>query len=377
MTPEATIRHLEKMAEEARRGGLYLKAAKIYHQAGELAQAQHDERARVSCLLWEGHSLSLANHYDEALPVLMQAAASRSPEANPADIYNALTSALDIALERKSAAFCCALIQQTRDWLEQNQKEAWRHKLDLLTGKLELYRGEFAEAYRWFVDAWSVWRDEYPSFTAVAHLRWLCDAAFRCRDLPHLRQWVAEIESCDKKNDEWNKVNARERRLLLFRAERTAGSDFTAAADLARSIIDHWEMFEGTSGADMIPGLRALVLARRRPDVERVMARYTLNEGFYGLLFSGDERLARAREALGMAMQDDEYDVEFPDPLPPFPDAATGLQFLREATALYEQAMKEAAAEDERLETDYHVRTLHERLARAQRIRAAVGNYKD
>ncbi len=370
-TPESTIKSLQEMAFETRKGGLYLKAARLFRQAGEIAVAHQDEESRIGCLFWEGACLSHAEKNEEALPLLMEAAASRSPAADPADIYNAATKTIEICLRRKPVVFCRKLIEQTQYWLETNRKEEWRHKLDCLAGELDFYHGDYETAYDLLLCAWNVWRDQHPCYTAVSHLVWLCKAAFRRKDIDNLRKWVMTIESTKKKG-EFDKIFATESRLLLFRSERTPSNDFSVAADLAVSAIDHLEIFEGITGKELIPCLRILILASRWPDVERVLAKHPLGVTFDALLFLGDERLCRAREALGMEVRDDEYDTEFPDPSEKISETKTGLQFLSEAVSFYEQAMDEAGKEDDRLETDHYTKTLNERLSRVKRLETAV-----
>ncbi|MDM8557151.1 hypothetical protein QUF75_20720 [Desulfococcaceae bacterium HSG7] len=377
-TPETTINNLEKMANNAYKGGLYLKATQLFHQAGELAKEQQDERQRISCLFWEGHCFYLADKKDDALPLLMEAAACRSPEANPADIYSAATDAIEISLDRNPTSFCRKIIEQTRGWLKSNHKEDWRHQLDLLAGDLEYQRGEFDTAYSYFVHAYDVWcQGKYGTrYTESTHLKWLCITAFLRRNVSNQQRWTEVLESCSK-TYEIDKITAQLARLLLFRARRSEDSEFSAAADIAISMLDHLEMIDGTNEEYRVSALRVLILANRYLEVKRVKEQYLLEEeGFDGLLFLGDELLCRAREVLGMEVRDDEYDVKFPDPIPPFPDVRTGLQYLEKAAAFYVQAMDEAEDEDERLETDYYTRTLKGRLLRARRMRDAVKKHR-
>ncbi len=370
-TPESTIEHLKEMAREAYKGGLNLKAARFFHQAGEIAEAHQDGRSRVNCLFWEGECLFEAGRCDEALPILMEAAASGSPEADPANVYAASITTINLCIMRKSVSFCRKFIEQTRSWLETSRKEEWKHLLDLLEGKLEFNRGDYEAAYHLYLNAWNVWREEYPSFTAASHLFWLCHAAFQRRNAPSLRKWVTAIEAC-KKNLEECKVKTNEARLLLFRAERTSYNDFSAAADLAVSTIDHQELFEGRTGEDFIPCSRILILAQRWLDVERTLANHPLGGSFNELMFLGDERFCRAREALGMEVRDDEYDTVFPDPPENIHKPKVGLQFLSEAAFFYERATDEAGKEDDRLETDHYTKILNERISRIKRLENAV-----
>ncbi|MFO1371345.1 MAG: hypothetical protein U1F42_02785 [Candidatus Competibacteraceae bacterium] len=68
-------------------------------------------------LLWEGYSLRQAGEDDLALAALLQAANERAASADPADVFSALVAILHISLERKTAAFCRALLEQGRRYL--------------------------------------------------------------------------------------------------------------------------------------------------------------------------------------------------------------------------------------------------------------------
>lgn len=373
LDPATSSRHLR---EEAFKGGLYLKAAKLYRQAREAAEKANEERWRVYCLFFEGVSLYLANRIDDAMPLLMEAASCRDPAVDLADVYNAATTLVDISLYRKSATYCRKLIQQSREYLVTARKENWRHKLDLLEGELEYYRGNFQDAYQCFLDGWNYEQKSsgYPGFTRGAYLRCLCKMAFIMRDKTALHRWVKAIEEATKEAGHRDKLFAKCARLYLFRAERERGSDFVFASEWALDTLASLDMFEMEALETPMECLRVLILARRWEEVDHRLSRYSFVNNFFGLIFLGDERLARARDALGLEMQDDEYDTEFLLPSRPGENAdlERGTRFLHESRAHYERAQGYTKTRDERLETHWCTETLTERLRRLADLESFV-----
>jgi hypothetical protein len=361
MTPESNMNRIWDLGYEAYKGGLYIKAAKIFHQGAELARTCHNDQKLVHFLFWEGESYKMAEQYDNALPPLMEAAANRSPEADTADIYNASITLINISLERKTATYTQNLIQQTRTWLENNHKENWSHMLDLLAGGLAFNRGDFEASYAFQLDAWHVWRGVYPCFTEASHLNWLCKAAFMNQDIPALQKWVAAIEACVK-NLEIDQIFAQECRLLLFRAERSPNNPFSIPADMALSVLDRWELIEGVTGEKLIAALRVLVLARRWLDIDRILNKYPLNNSEEGLIFLGDDQLNRARDAFNLPLHDDEYAPHSTIPDSHKGDAQQARKYLSQAMDYYTQGLEYAKEKDIRLETDYWCNTIHQRM---------------
>ncbi len=375
----SSIEKLKDLGIEARKAGLYAKAARFYQQAGKLAEESRNEKERVECLFWEGYCLYLAGETDAAMPLLMEAANCRSPEADPADVFNASTMLIEISLDQKSASFCRKLITQTRNWLAGINKTNWQHNLDWLEGKLEFARGNFATAYPMFVQAREGERQNpyYPAYTQATYLRYLCITAFYLHDTDSLKQWTEIIEVCEK-NHEYDKVYAKHARLCLFRTERSVKGNFSHASELAISLLDMLKLFEAKDTEfyeSVYECLRILMLARRWQDFDHQLERFSLKEDFAYFLFRGDEHLCRARESLGMAVKDDQWDMDFPLPEPDMPDAESGLNYLKEAAAFYEKAREEAQAKDERLETEYYTATLNGRLERVRAMENAVLAY--
>ena len=298
---------------------------------------------------------------------------SRAPEADPADVYSATTQLISISMQRKSASFCRTLIQQSREYLVTIHKEMWRHKLDLLEGELEYSRGNFQTAYPYFLDGWHYYQrsPDYPAFMGTTHVQLLCKGAFRIRDKTALHRWVHAIEGLTKQTGR-DKLFTKRAHLYLLRAEHTLGANFSIASEWALDALASLGMMEMKEFETLTDCLRVLILARRWEEVDHRLSRHTVEDDFENHYFLGDERLARARHALGLDMQDDEYDTEFPLPLQPglTADTERAAQYLRESQSHYEQAQTHAKTEDKRLETQWYTTTITERLHRLAALQA-------
>ena len=376
---KTAIKRLGDLGVEASRAGMYEKAVRIWHQARDLAEQNRDEEMLVKSLFWEGHCLQMLGKYDQAMPLLMEAANCRSPEADPADVFIAAIMLIIISLSRKNASYCRKLIEQTREYLSGINQQKWEHNLDLLEGRLEYDQGNFQDAFRCFVQAWETCPQTttaYPSYTPSSYLYHICKTAFALHEPEQLTQWVTVIEACDKRM-EGDKIDSKLSRLLLFRAECSEGGDFFHAPEFALSTLEMIELHEARTQEYkefIIQCLRILALAGRWKDLEYQLERFLLRlmQDFDYFLFRGDEQQCRARAALGMAVKDDEYDLDFPLPESDIPDPESGLKHLRQAAEFYENAREDAQKEDELTETAWYTNILNERLARVRAIEDAL-----
>ena len=148
--PKTTVKRLIELGDEAHNAGLYAKAARFYRQARDLAAQARDELNRVKCLFWEGYCLERTGDSEAAMPLLLEAAYCRSPEADPADVFSAAARLIEISLDRKTAAYIRKVVADTREYLSRMNKTGWAHMLDLLEGELEYVRGNFQGAGRIF-----------------------------------------------------------------------------------------------------------------------------------------------------------------------------------------------------------------------------------
>lgn len=366
-----TISKLQEAGWEAYGAGLCLKAAGFFREARRLAAERGEEGARVTCLFWEAESLRSAGDEDAALPLLLEAAAARRPEVDPVDVFHATTAVIDISVSRKSAAFVRRLLADAWRELERLGKESWGHKLGLLEGSLELWRGEFQLGVVAAEKAWAAYKDAPPSYPRAAHLRLRCYLAFRLRDGESLLTAAEEMETNQTKG-EMERIDTLQGRALLLRSGERHEEHLASLAELARSGLRRLESMERAELRHKDVFLRSLALAGHASEAEAHLTQAPVNERFSVRLLRGDLCLSRARQRLGLRPRDDEWDQEYPPPHPPFPDREAGLRALEEAEELFRGATALAASEDERLETTYYTRTLEGRLARVRAYREAV-----
>jgi hypothetical protein len=350
-----TLAQLRNQARQARDGGHYHAAARLERQAVELAGTLGWAGERTRALLWEGYSLRQAGEDDLALAALLQAAGERAATADPADVFSALIAIIHLSLERKSAIFCRALLEQGRRYLA-DIRQPWAAPLDFLGGELAGRRGDFASAWDWHCRAWAGWRNESPRLTAATHLWALCRVAFRRRD-------PAELERLTETLAELRPVPVLERqlapraRLLLWRARRATvtSGDHSEPAPIESVLALLAAATEGVTRDFGVrhEALQVLALAGCWETVDDALLQHPLNaECFANALLLGDLALNRARAALKLPPMD----VDYGD----FSTHAIG--DLSEAERCYQAALSLAAAEDERLDTGWHGETLRQRL---------------
>ena len=171
--------------------------------------------------------------------------------------------------------------------------------------------------------------------------------------MAEVRRWVDTISQCDK-HTELDAISANASSLLLFRTERDGGSGASLAADLAtetlRAIASsdsphsdiYWDQYAICH--------RCLLLSGRWEEVDRFADLFSAAGQYRWLLFQADANLAKARQVLGLAPWDDEWDLKdsIPDIRPKDPHLATTL--LDKASSLLTQGRPLAETEDRRLE---------------------------
>ncbi len=372
----ADWRKLKQAGDQAYNAGLYRKAAGFFRQARRAAEESRDELGRVKCLMWEGESLALAGEADAALPLLLEAAQTSSAEADPADVYNAMTRAIEISADRKPAAFVRRLLADGWRHLERLGKESWGHKLHLREGELAFARGDFESALRAQQRAWHIFpgTPAYPAYTAASHLACLCDCAFALHDREEMTRWVDAIEA-NRPETEEDRIGASLARLLLLRSAEDRDETRATAAEIARSVLRRLDASEDGDLGFRLEALRALAVFGSHTEVERRLESLKPREQdeiFAYRLLGGDFALCRARASLEMEPRDDEWDRDFPLPSPPFPGRDAALDQLTAAEAAFEGARPVAEREDQRLETTFYSRTLDGRLERVRALRRVI-----
>jgi hypothetical protein len=370
-----TWEQFSKAGREAFKAGLYTQAAKFYRQAREVAAGIGDEESRVNSLYWEGECYTEAGQdVDRALSLLLEAASADAVKADPADIFNARTTAISIALTRNPVALTRKLLAETWLLLERLGQEAWGSQLHHLEGELESLQGNYEGAYRAESRAWHIYKPKYPHYVRAVHLYSLCRACFDCHDFEKLLLWVEALEG-DDLTLEQSRIDTLRARLLSLRAAEDRFLKFEEMAEVSRSILRRQAAMETDDGLERLASLRGLALGGCFSEIEGHLEGFTVREKedrFELSLFRGDFALCRARAELGAEARDDEWDLEYPLPQPPFPSREAGLQFLAEAEGHFADAVPVATEEDERLETQHYSRTLAGRLERVRALRQAV-----
>jgi len=350
---------LRAQARQARTDGHFARAARLERQAAELATTLGLAGERTRALLWEGYSLWLAGEEDLALAVLLQAANERATTADPADVFAALIAITRISLERKTAAFCRALLEQGRRFLA-DIRRPWAASLDFLEGDLAYRRGDFAAAWDWHSRAWAGWCDQHPRLTAATHLWALCRVAFRRRDL-------AELERLSERLTELHPTQSLERqlaqraRLLCWRARRAAGHFDSASeakpVEIARSLLRECASHEYRGFGVRGETLRVLVISGCWDEVADALSLYPLKaDCFESALLLGDLALSRVRLALGLPAVDDDYGEKktIVAPVSDSPSRSESDEVYGVMKRHYHAAVAFSEEQDSRLETEWH-----------------------
>ncbi len=362
---------LRIQARQARASGHYLTAARLEDQAVELAKTLHLTRERMQALLWRGYSLWQAGEDDLALAALLQVAGARTAATDPADLFNALTAILHISLERKSARFCRALLDQGRCYLA-DLRRPWTAPLDFLEGELAYRRGDFTAAWDWHRRAWASWRDEYPRLTPATHLWALCRVAFRRRATADLAQFTEELVALHPAQLLEQQLVQRAR-LLLWRARRVTDAsrttDESALVEIAPALLPPTTASISRDSNGQREALRVLMLARRwTVTADTALAQYSPDsEHFDSLLLLGDLALHQVRTGLGLPIVDDDYGERNTGVSAPL-STMTAAASWHQAHDYYQAALSLAAIEDERLETDWYRKTIQERQNRCESV---------
>ncbi|HRD64546.1 MAG TPA: hypothetical protein PKY50_00150 [Candidatus Competibacter sp.] len=357
---------LRVQARQARADGQFAQAARLERRAVVLAETLGLVGERTQALLWEGYSLRQAGEDDLALAVLLQAANERAATAGQADVFGALAAIIHIGLERKTAAFCRALLAQGRRYLA-DIRQPWGALLDFLEGELAFRRGDFAAAWNWHSRAWANRRDEPPRLTAATHLWALCRTAFRRHDLTELERLVERLNELHPTQFLERQLLQRAQ-LLRWRARRAASSSPPASGfdpipiELALALLTETAGIENRDTGARCEALRVLALAGRFDEVDAALSRQPLRtDCFESALLLGELALIRTRVRLGLPVVDDDYGEPASDTPAPFSALAVAVA-LRQAEDHYRTAQHLADAEDERLETSWYGDGLRSRL---------------
>ncbi|MGB5832384.1 MAG: hypothetical protein WBG92_10395 [Thiohalocapsa sp.] len=364
---ERELERIKKRCGEAYKAGHFVESAELAAEGAALAERLGDTLWQVRLRVWQGESHWQNKDIDAALEALDEAAEDR-PGADPADSFNAIATLLTIAIAERPAAEARDLLARGRTHLERTGRPASRHMLDLNEGNLAAHRGDWSEALVHYQDAFEHQRSDkgMPRFTEASYLIKLAEAHFMLGDAAALEQWRNAINGV-KMEVEGDHLRAEQARLLCHRAALPdpAGAK-TGPCGAARRLLRWLEEFQGYRTEYARDALQVLLLHGDWMSVETWIDYPGIGDD---PLIAGDLHLARAREGLGLPAQDPVW----PTPLPAVAAAGDGHrvrvpEHLASAREQYESKRLWATQEDERLDTNHHIRTIDERLRRVDAL---------
>jgi len=359
---------LFQLGDAAYRSARVREAAALFAQAADVAEAGGDVRRRVKARFWQAECLDFFDR-DQATPLLLELAACRDPAADPAHVYKANESLINAAISAKPAATTRRLLAGARAYLDGIGHRPWAANLDYLEATLEIARGDGPAALRLSAAGWAAWQDDFPWYTAGGYLGTACEAAFLAGDRAALGQWCARFEARGAEGRTFDQVRLDCARLWRARCQPVGPG---ALIDPARAF---WRDRVAGFPAAEINALRALAIGGDWASLDDIFGRDPMDGTFAVLLLRGDERLCRARAALGLPACDDELAAapDPPDAPAPGADRPAARRWLTEAAAFYQRAEGWAAARDQRLETTWYGTTIAGRFERLAGLRALAG----
>jgi hypothetical protein len=368
---DKTLERLKKRCGEAYKAGEFAESARLAAEGAALAERLGDAPARLRLRVWEGESHWQDKNIDAAVAALSEAS-EEVPGADPADTFNALSTLLTIAIFARPLAEAEELLARGHAHLQRHGRTASRHMLDLSAGNLAAARGDWTGAMTHYQNAYEHQRNDsgMPRFTEASYLIKLAETSFMLGDADGVARWCAAVEDV-KKEVEGDHLRAEQARLLCHRAGLPEPPKArTDAVGVARRLL-HWlEEFQGYRADYARDAMHVLLLHGDWLCVETWLQYPGIGDDF---LIGGDLHLARAREGLGLPPLDLVWPGE-----PAVRESAAVTERHRQmvpgelaaARAHYESKRDWAAAEDQRLQTDHHTRTLDARLRRVAELEA-------
>lgn len=366
-----SLTHLWERATQARRLGHYAQAAQWERKAVDLAETLGLASERARALLWEGYSLRQAGDDDLALAALLQAL--NAPAVDSGDRFSALIAVLHISLDRKSADFCRALLAQGRRELAES-RQPWLTLLDFLEGELAFRCGHFAVAQDWQLRAWAGRRDAHPRLTPATYLWALCRTAFRRRERLELEGFTRQLSEL-RPNSTLERQLAMRAQWLVWRAQHT---DQAAEVNADQAPVEQAQAFLALRAGEGKPrdfgarleALRVLALMGDWDRTDTALRHESLPlSGFETALALGDLAISRVRAARGLPAVDDDYG-ETGVTVTAAPAVADSVAAgLREAERHYQDALRWAEEQDQRLGTGWYRATVNQRLISTSSIR--------
>jgi hypothetical protein len=337
-------------ATEAYNQGQNELAAQIYERTAQLSLEEGDLLTHVHCLRWTGNSLMWAYRHDEAYQWLLRAVSFHEhPAPMPEDLYAAMTDLCLLCVRCRSASQTRAILEQTREYLERRQRQAWSHRLDRLEALLLLKRGDPAGAHALACRGWQgmLAAKDGPRYQNSAYL----DAMFRgalgmenAREMDRvLDLFVAHAEP----SITTSRVRATTCRAMRHAFNGVNPDNRDTLGGLAREVVDEVGA-KGTPQEEIADGLRLAAISGRPAEILARLEQFNCGLPFESGLLALDVALASAAATEG---------IELPfyrpgrmrDPLPR-PIGTGNPAVMADLDARRREAERLALVEDARLE---------------------------
>lgn len=364
------LEQIRRRFSDAYRARDYAAGVQIAAEGVRLAEAAGDLGTRTRMLVWLGESHWQRRESEPAIAALSLAAAAEPP-ADPADVFSALSTLLNIAILERPLAEALNLVDQGRALLERYPQLHSGHMLDLSEGDLAARRGDWPRAQMYYLDAHRRQGkdDSSPSFTLASYLIKLATASFRLGDAAALSRWCREIDAAPK-SIEGDRLRAEQARLLCYRAglAEPPGARGGPAAT-ARRVLRWLEELEGHQTELARDAMLVLLQEGDWLSVETWLEYPGIGDD---PLVRGDLHLARARAALDQPPRDPDWPGQIASRAGSRSAQCRSkiADDLDAARAHYDDQRSWAEREDQRLETQYHRQLLDDRQ---QQIEALVG----
>ncbi len=380
---KTSLNQIRRRFSDAYRARDYADCTRLATEGLQLAESSQDVATQTLMLVWLGESHWQRKETEQAVAALSRAAAA-GPPADPGDVFNAISTLLNIAILERPLVEASALIAQGRAHLEHHNQQRSRHMLDLSEGDLAAHRGDWQAALEHYQAAYEHQQGDTgsPRFTLISYQIKLAETSFMFGDAKALSHWCREINTAPQQV-EGDRLRAEQVRLLCYRAgiAEPAGARGDAVTT-ARRLLRWLEEIDGHQTDFARDAMHVLLREGDWLSVETWLDYPGIGDD---PLMRGDLHLARARRAVGLPASDPAWSMARPiadgAANPPakagisgsHPINTTNTQALLTkmakarddldaARAHYVGKRDWAAHEDQRLKTDHHRRILDARL---------------
>ena len=190
-------KHYSLVASQAHRqcnDAHYERALANYQQCLLIARQLQDDEKMAANYSWIAECLRKLNRHDDAL-LMLAPNLSKYAKGDPKEIYNSMTTYIGIALELPAEkSLIAGAIDETRAYLVNIGRLEWEHSLMLLEAIFLEEQGLITEALERGQQAWAIWRQQYPYFTADSHYFQLIMVQIRLQNLENAKSLLAQWE---------------------------------------------------------------------------------------------------------------------------------------------------------------------------------------